>query len=148
VTTAEVSGGDGAVVPAAVDTRLAMASTWPVRTSITSATPLTAWVAEIWAARACSVAYCRGSSTVSSSPVPGTVLVRFSIGVWGSCTPRGDSSSVSLPDRPASSLLYWYSRPAAPAPDALVRPSTGTASGPLGTTRRELSTTVMPGRFS
>ena len=105
------------VDPVALDTRLAIERMSPVRTSITSAIPLVAWVATICAARSCSVVYCSCWSKVSSRPVPARAT-RWSVaGVPGRVTPPGDSSSVSLPGVPDSSLLNSYSSPDAPVPD-------------------------------
>ena len=55
---------------------------------------------------------------------------------------------VSFPSVPASRELSPYSSPPAPTPAALVKPITGEARLPLGTTRLASSIRVMPGKAS
>ena len=121
---------------------------WPVLTSITTAVPLTALDDSIALANACSDSYWSWVSRVSSRPVPGTVGVWLVTGDCGRATPEGDSMMVSFPAVPASTWLLPYSRPAAPCPAALVKPTTGAARFPLGTSRLESATNVIPGMAS
>src|SRR6185437_10041389 len=116
-----------------VATKFAMERIWPVLTSITTAVPLTEFEDSIALANACSDSYWSWLSSVSSSPVPGVVATLSVTGDCGIVTPAGDFTIVSLPSVPANSVLFPYSRPAAPWPDPLVKPITGAARFPLGT---------------
>src|SRR5579863_204384 len=140
-----VVGGTGAGVVLA--TRFAMARISPVWVFITMAIPLLACDARISAPSDCSVTYWRGASIVSSTPDPGTaprcVTVRP-----GMATPSGATSSVATPVWPASMELYWYSRPAAPAPASLTVPTRGPAMAPAGSMRCVSDRTLMPLRPS
>ena len=85
-------------------TRFAMERISPVRVFMTMAMPLLACDARISAPRDCSVTYCRGSSMVSSTPVPGTVA-ELRVVLPGKGTPSGDISSTAKPVLPANREL-------------------------------------------
>ena len=90
----------------------AMASTAPVCGLMITTVQLSALVFLTWAAQACSAAYCSAGTMVSRRPLP------FTAGVFlppdsGICWPS-PICTCSLPAFPASSELYWSSRPAPP----------------------------------
>ena len=90
-----------------------MASTAPVFGSMITTVQLSALVFLTWAAHACSAAYCTAGTMVSRRLLPFTTgLSRLPAS--GICWPSVPACTCSLPAWPASSALYWSSRPAPP----------------------------------